>query len=600
MTPNYLISLVSNQRNSTKVLKNHMLKNVKRSVTTTIAKAMICILLLSVATTGFAIFTLASSLNDAEAVNVSGSMRMQSYRLAYDIHAKSSDYSDHIEMFERSIYSPSMKALQGWTVPEDITQDYYSLISRWHELKYVLQSKDRERYLVLVAGFVNQIDSFVFKLQDYSETKLISLAWVGGLGLGGVLLISVFVVHYTRKQVVTPLNALVLASEQIQSRSFDVQLNVASDNEMGILANTFNNMAKDLGNLYRGLESAVNEKTHKLQNANDSLRVLYQSSQELTASRITQDNFSAILNNIVSLEGITAARLEINELGEKPLSLSEGEACFDCEDTCQSRELTLDGKELGTLYWKVSLPCPDQALIDNFVQILSRAVYYNQAQRQAEQLLVMEERATIARELHDSLAQALSYLKIQVSLLKRGMSKLPDSPALQKTSPVLAELDTGLSAAYTQLRELLTTFRLTIKEGSFGSALHSMTEQLSDQTDSEIVLKNQLSSIELETNQQVHLLQLIREATTNAIKHAQAQKITIECDETDTHVEVYVRDNGIGFDATKEKANHYGLSIMQERASRLNGELIITADKNTGCVVYLKYPKFKDSNIDRV
>lgn len=568
-----------------------MLKNVKRSVTTTIAKAMISILLLSVATTSFAILTLASSLNDAEAVNVAGSMRMQSYRLAYDIQSESTDYAAHIEMFERSIYSPSMKALQHWTVPEDITHDYYNLISRWHELKQVLRSEDKQRYLVLVAKFVNQIDGFVFKLQDFSEKKLISLAWVGGLGLGAVLIISIFVVHYTRRHIVNPLSSLVTASEQIQSRSFDIQLNVDSDNEMGILAKAFNNMAKDLGLLYRGLEQAVNEKTQKLQNANDSLRVLYQSSQELTASRITQDNFAAILKHIVSLEGIASARLEINELGERKVVLSEGEECVDCEDRCHNQILSLDGVELGILYWKVALPCPDQALIDNFVQILSRAIYYNQAQRQAEQLLVMEERATIARELHDSLAQALSYLKIQVSLLKRGMSKLPESPALNKTTPILTELDTGLSAAYTQLRELLTTFRLSIQEGSFGNALQTMTEQLSDQTDAEIRLSNQLSSIELETNQQVHLLQLIREAVTNATKHASATLIDIECDETDSYVRVSVKDNGVGFDPTIEKANHYGLGIMQERASRLNGELSIKTAPNSGCEVYLQYAK---------
>lgn len=55
----------------------------------------------------------------------------------------------------------------------------------------------------------------------------------------------------------------------------------------------------------------------------------------------------------------------------------------------------LDGEHLGYLYWKAGLPCPNEALIDNFVQILSRAVYYNRAQRQAEQILLMEERALL-------------------------------------------------------------------------------------------------------------------------------------------------------------------------------------------------------------
>ncbi|MCV5959610.1 histidine kinase, partial [Escherichia coli] len=95
------------------------------------------------------------------------------------------------------------------------------------------------------------------------------------------------------------------------------------------------------------------------------------------------------------------------------------------DDECHAEPLTLDGEHLGSLYWKAGLPCPNETLIDNFVQILSRAVYYNRAQRQAEQILLMEERATIARELHDSLAQALSYLKIQVALLKRSVKNLP-------------------------------------------------------------------------------------------------------------------------------------------------------------------------------
>lgn len=553
---------------------------------------MIFILLLSVVTTNYALMTLASSLNDAEAVNVSGSMRMQSYRLAYDIHSDSVDYVEHIEQFEDSIYSPSMKALQHWLVPDDITQDYYRLITRWHELKSILYSEQRVQYLPLVEDFVEQIDGFVFKLQTFSEQKLIKLAWVGGIGLGGILFISIFVVHYIRKQIVAPLRRLVLASEQIQSHSFNVALPVQSDNEMGILTETFNNMAFDLGKLYRGLELAVNEKTHRLQHANQSLSVLYQSSQELTASRITTDNFQAILRHIVSIEGVSAAKLQIDEAGEKSTILYEGD--FSGE-TNQVRELVLDDQKLGYLYFEYGLPCPDDALIGNFVQILSRAIYYNHAQRQAEQLLIMEERATIARELHDSLAQSLSYLKIQVSLLKRTLKDVPDDDEMAKSKRVMVELDTGLSSAYTQLRELLTTFRLTIKEGSFGQALTQMIRQLAEQSDAKIELNSELSSLELNAHQQVHLLQLIREATINAIKHANAENITIDCVVDEEITTVTISDDGIGFDAVNEKINHYGMSIMQERAARLNGELDIQSKPNGGCLVKLQYKRSKDN-----
>lgn len=322
------------------------------------AKAMLLILFLSALTTGVAIVTLASSLNDAEAVNVSGSMRMQSYRLAYDIQTQSHDYKAHIFLFENSLYSPSMLALLDWTVPSDIQQDYYQLIERWHELKKVLNSDQKAQYLDQVAPFVSLVDGFVLKLQRFSERKLIALAAVGSFGLGGIFAVSLFVVYYIREQVVRPLNAMVDASEKIKNRNFDVMLEETSSTEMGILSRTFNSMAGDLGKLYRGLEHAVNEKTNKLQMANQSLQVLYHSSQELTASRITASNFQTILRHWVALEGICALRLEIEEEAGKPLILQEGKPSGA---VMLQTPLTLDGHHLGFLYWEAGSPEPDRA-----------------------------------------------------------------------------------------------------------------------------------------------------------------------------------------------------------------------------------------------
>lgn len=574
-----------------------MAVKVEKSVTSTIAKSMLLIVLLSVLTTGFAIITLASSLNDAEAVNVAGSMRMQSYRLAYDIQSESSGYQGHIEEFERSLNADSMLALLNWNVPENITQDYQALVARWQKLKAVLTGSDKQEYLTQVEDFVSRIDAFVLKLQRFSEQKLINLAWVGGMGLGGVLFISLFVVRYIRKQVVRPLRALVLASEQVQNRAFEVQLDTNSQNELGILSATFNVMAGELGKLYRGLEQAVNEKTHKLQRANQSLEVLYNSAQELTASRITRDNYQAILKHIVSIQGVNGVKLEIEQDASKTVQLQEGQLCGQ---GAHCRPLILAGQELGHLYWEAGLPCPDQALLDNFALMLARAVYYNRAQTQAEQLLLMEERATIARELHDSLAQSLSYLKIQVSLLKRVMGKLEQNPYSDQTADIIVDIDQGLSSAYTQLRELLTTFRLTIKEANFGQALVDMLETLDDQTSAKINLTNNLSSLGLDAHQQVHLMQLIREATMNAIKHADATQISIHCNEQEDRVSVTIEDDGIGFEPQEAKLNHYGMSIMQERAARLGGDLRLETSPERGCKVTLTYTRSRDTHVDQM
>ncbi|GAL32069.1 nitrate/nitrite sensor protein [Vibrio maritimus] len=279
---------------------------------------------------------------------------MQSYRLANDIQMDSPEFQTHVEKFERSLYSSSMKALQSWDVPEEITQDYYQVIIRWHELKKILLSEDRQQYLHLVADFVDGIDHFVLKLQEHSENKLIRLAWAGGIGLGGILIVAIYVVLFVRKQIVRPLGQLISASEQIQNRYFDVKVDLRSDNELGILGRAFKNMADDLGKLYRGLEDAVNEKTHKLQHAHQSLEVLYQSSQELTATRISHENFRAILSYIYSIEGITAVELQVTEVEGTPWVASEGHFNGNSE---RIKALKLDGETLGQLRYQIGLPC---------------------------------------------------------------------------------------------------------------------------------------------------------------------------------------------------------------------------------------------------
>lgn len=102
-----------------------------------------------------------------------------------------------------------------------------------------------------------------------------------------------------------------------------------------------------------------------------------------------------------------------------------------------------------------------------------------------------------------------------------------------------------------------------------------MVEQLGEQTEAELTLDNELLSVELDAHQQVHLLQLIREATLNAIKHANATAIHIECKEANNWVTIAITDDGEGFDSSSSKLNHYGMTIMQERAARLNGDLSV-------------------------
>ncbi len=190
----------------------------------------------------------------------------------------------------------------------------------------------------------------------------------------------------------------------------------------------------------------------------------------------------------------------------------------------------------------------------------------------ARRLSLAHERTVIARELHDSLAQALSYLKIQVTRLNRALAK-DDKKTLEDVSK---ELQEGLSSAYRQLRELLTTFRLKVDGPGLLGALQMSVKQLSDQTEMNIQLKYQLESLPLTPNEEIHLLQIVREATQNALHHSQGQRVDIHIERRQNKVSVLIDDDGVGIPDSPEKMNHYGLAIMQERSKNLGGQVTIT------------------------
>ena len=86
-------------------------------------------------------------------------------------------------------------------------------------------------------------------------------------------------------------------------------------------------------------------------------------------------------------------------------------------------------------------------------------------------------------------------------------------------------------------------------------------------------------------------MQLIREAVLNAIKHANAQVIDVSCETLASgNIEVQISDDGVGIGLASSAINHYGLSIMNERASKLHGLLTINEQQPQGTCVHLTFP----------
>jgi two-component system nitrate/nitrite sensor histidine kinase NarQ len=553
---------------------------VKQPVSASLAKAFFYIVLLSLLSTGVALVTLASSLRDAEAVNIAGSLRMQSYRLGYDLERDAVDMAAHRQSYQKSLNSPVLQQLNRWYVPDIVGERYAQLQESWKEMDVRLGANDKVWYQKNIQQYVNNIDQFVLALQHYSERKMLLVVGISLVGAGGIFLLVFFTLKRIRQQVVKPLNQLMIASTHIQQGHFTYPLlNDHLDNELGLLASTFDRMSGELHKLYRTLEAQVEEKTRDLNEAHRRLEVLYQCSQALNTGQIDVMCFRHILQIVYDHEAATFLELDVGE----HWSIQHGEK----QEAMPVSSLAVGMQEnvFGELRWQSPHTQASAPLMHSVAVIIGRGLYFNQAQKHYQQLMLMEERATIAGELHDSLAQVLSYLRIQLALLKRAVPE--DNTAAQT---IIADFSRALNDAYRQLRELLTTFRLTVSQSDLPSALREALDILRSQTPATVTLDCRLPTLALDAQQQVNVLQIVREAVINAIKHADATSITVSCvTDPDGLYSVYIRDNGKGISHTQSEG-HYGLSIMRERASRLGGTLTFSCPSGGGTLVQFKFP----------
>ncbi|WP_143541445.1 nitrate/nitrite two-component system sensor histidine kinase NarQ [Rodentibacter genomosp. 1] len=560
-----------------------------RSVSLRIAKYLSLIIIVAGVIISLSLAIMASNKSDAEAINVSGSLRMQSYRLLYLMEKQPDTVEKNLSFYEKSLRAPSLVDIQHQLfTPDGVKQSYQTILKRWAEMENFARQSDIQQYSLNLTDYVSEVDYFVFELQRFSEQKWFFALSVLCFSMLLIVGMVSYVIWFTRREVVKPLKLLTRASMQVQMRQFNhIPLHTENDNELGTLSRVFTQMSTELGKLYSRLEDAVNEQTQKLRQSNRSLMTLYHSSQLLTVNSINETTLSQLLNHICVSEHLRYIELEV--LGAEHWDILFGEKQTD--QSLQVVELKVENETLGVLSWQAGLPCPDPRMMQNLAQMLARALFFHKSQRQQEHLLLMEERSIIARELHDSLAQVLSFLQIQLTLLKHNLQKEGEL-AKQKSLTIIEDFEQALSSGYAQLRELLATFRLTVQEANLQLALEQVIDSLRPQTSMKMTVSSELPSQSLNPQQLVHLLQIVREATLNAIKHSKGQFIEIRAyTNTEGEYEILIQDDGIGIPSLDEPTGHYGLNIMAERSRQLNAELTINHRQQGGTQVKITLPQ---------
>ncbi len=244
------------------------------------------------------------------------------------------------------------------------------------------------------------------------------------------------------------------------------------------------------------------------------------------------------------------------------------------------------GSIAGVMPFKVNTtePLPDWKIrvLEAIGSNLSMALSKMQHQGRTGSPSLRNDQSLLVNE-HDSIAQSLSYLRIQVARLEKKQLT-PDAQ-----DEIITELKTGLGSAYKELRELISAFRLKIDERGFQTALIETTEEFSRRCNLHIDCRNDLPP-PLARRTKIHVLRSSVKRWPTLEKHAHASEVNISASISEHQVvTIQVSDNGIGIGDNKSPENHYGLIIMEDRAQSLDGTITIRNGAQGGTEVLLTF-----------
>lgn len=250
------------------------------------------------------------------------------------------------------------------------------------------------------------------------------------------------------------------------------------------------------------------------------------------------------------------------------------------------------GKVMGVynLFMDNTEPLPEDIryLFNSISEHLGMALENSRLTQENMRISLMNERTMLANQIHDSLAQTLAYAKMRLSVLSEAMVDGDEA----KANRYLGDVEEAVDVAYSELRNLITQFRDRIDPRGLVPALQELAESFSKKANADVDFLNVAQDVVLTPEDEVQVYHIIQESLYNICKHARARHVVVTLDLQDDQYVVNVADDGVGLqqDATSNMGKSFGLTIMRERAAKLNGRLSIESRPAGGTIVRLTFP----------
>jgi PAS domain S-box-containing protein len=220
-------------------------------------------------------------------------------------------------------------------------------------------------------------------------------------------------------------------------------------------------------------------------------------------------------------------------------------------------------------------------LAQALAQQATLAIQLTRLAEEAKQAAILDERNRLAREIHDTLAQAFAGIGMQLQAANRLYDDL---------SKAQTHLDRAQELAKRGLSEARRSVWVLCQEGNeycdLSQTLPRLVEQMSAQTTIQITLHIQGTPHNLEPEVGMNLLRIAQESLNNALHHAHATTIAINLTYERDRIEIKVQDNGRGFEP-ELAVKGFGLMAMQQRADYIDAQLTISSQIGSGTEVWI-------------
>jgi PAS domain S-box-containing protein len=259
-------------------------------------------------------------------------------------------------------------------------------------------------------------------------------------------------------------------------------------------------------------------------------------------------------------------------------------------DVTYSLPLITRGRALGAIFFCFlpdAEPGEDEkvflrAVADQAAVAVENARLFSEARGKA----ALEERQRLARELHDSVSQALYGIALGVETARE---LLPDDP--ERAAEPLDYATTLAEAGMTEMRALIFELRPeSLEKEGLVAALEKQAAAV--QARHGIRVEAELDrepGVSLEVKEALY--RVAQEALHNTVKHARATNVKLKLEESPEGFTLGISDDGVGFDSRKEFPGHLGLKSMRERATRLGGALEVASEPGQGVRIIARVPR---------